>query len=235
MKSDEFRKTLIPDERENSLSRPVACFHFQNYSLSKSTGEKIPALLWMAVVFGAPVFLIKRRNYLMYTTAGALAGFEIVLLLILQATAGNMYQFTGLVISAVMAGLALGSGIDRPGLKKLTPVMTGVALIIIYLLSGFSADYILTLFNKSFIFIIILIMAIVPSFFTGHLYRELVINGRNFNSPSEIYGSDLAGSALGFIIVSAISVPVLGLTITIILLSALIFAGLLLGTTVNKY
>jgi spermidine synthase len=235
MKSEEFTKTLNMDERENSLSRPVASFHFQNYNISKNAGGKIPAFILMALVFVSPAIFIKRRNYLMYTTAGALAGFEIVLLLLLQATAGNMYHFTGLIISAVMTGLALGSGINYLWLNKITPVMSAVSIGIIFILSGFSTDLFLTIGNKSYILIIVLFMALLPSFLTGHLYRELVNRGSSHNTPSEVYGSDLAGSALGFVIISTISVPVLGLKATIILLSVLIFAGILPGATANKY
>ncbi len=49
----------------------------------------------------------------MYFSASALAGFEIIILLALQLTVGNMYQLTGLVIAAMMAGLAAGAGTGK--------------------------------------------------------------------------------------------------------------------------
>ena len=58
------------------------------------------------------MLLIKRRYMLMYFSASALAGFEIIILLTLQIIIGNMYQLTGLVIAGLMAGLAIGSGVN---------------------------------------------------------------------------------------------------------------------------
>ena len=66
----------------------------------------------MFVVFALPVIAIRRKNLLMYFSASALAGFEIIILLTLQLTVGNMYQLTGLIIAGLMTGLSVGSGIN---------------------------------------------------------------------------------------------------------------------------
>ena len=62
---------------------------------------------------------------MMYFSASALAGFEIIILLTVQIIIGNMYQLTGLVIAGLMAGLALGSGANIKSLNGLSPVTTG--------------------------------------------------------------------------------------------------------------
>ena len=74
----------------------------------------------MIILFVLPAAAVKRRNMLMYFSASALAGFEIVILLILQVIAGSMYQLTGLIIAALMAGLALGSGINNRSLNNIS-------------------------------------------------------------------------------------------------------------------
>jgi hypothetical protein len=56
----------------------------------------------------------------------------------------------------------------------------------------------------------------------------------SFSDPASVYSADLAGSALGFVIVSGLAIPALGIRMTIILLSAIIFAALLFGTIRNK-
>ena len=74
---------------------------------------------------------------LMYFSASALAGFEIIILLTLQIIIGNMYQLTGLVIAGLMAGLAIGSGAKIKLLNGLSPVKTGILLLIdMYILTG---------------------------------------------------------------------------------------------------
>jgi hypothetical protein len=72
----------------------------------------------------------------MYFSASALAGFEIIILLTLQIIIGNMYQLTGLVIAGLMAGLATGSGVNFKSLHWLTPVKTGILLLLMYSLTG---------------------------------------------------------------------------------------------------
>ena len=102
---------MDPDVRVNRSAFPVACFYFQNYDFSKNLGEKIPAVIIIILAFAAPVLSVRRRDILMYFSASALAGFEIIILLTIQLTIGNMYQFIGIIIATLMAGLAAGAGI----------------------------------------------------------------------------------------------------------------------------
>ena len=111
-KSDEVNSLMDHGIKQNRSAFPVACFHFQSYNFSKNLDEKIPAIVLMILVFAVPVLTIKRRNLLMYFSASALAGFEIIILLTLQLIIGNMYQLTGLVIAGLMTGLAIGAGAD---------------------------------------------------------------------------------------------------------------------------
>jgi hypothetical protein len=69
---------------------------------------------------------------------------------------------------------------------------------------------------------------------TGHIFRELTREENGSLVTSKIYSADLAGSALGFIFISGFAVPVLGIQVSIFLLSALIFTGIVFGTIRNK-
>jgi hypothetical protein len=60
------------------------------------------------------------------------------------------------------------------------------------------------------------------------------MNTNEAETSSVIYSADLAGSALGFIIISGVMVPLFGIQVSVYLLSVLIFAGILFGTTNNK-
>ena len=68
----------------------------------------------------------------MYFSAGALAGFEIIVLIILQSTAGNIYQMTGLIIAGLMTGLALGSGFEWTLARKYPLLINSFFLILFY-------------------------------------------------------------------------------------------------------
>lgn len=220
--------------RENRSSFPVASYHFQSYNLSRYTGEKVPAIILLTIFFAAPLLLIKKRYMLMYFSASALAGFEIIILLTMQIIIGNMYQLTGLVVAGLMAGLAIGSG---TGIKLLTGISltrTGVILLVIYTLMGFLFNPITGLKYEFPVIVIIIFAAFLPALFTGRIFHELTVNRDEMSTASSVYSADLAGSALGFMLVTGAAIPVFGIRGSIFLLSALIFAGLLFGTLRNK-
>jgi hypothetical protein len=54
------------------------------------------------------------------------------------------------------------------------------------------------------------------------------------STASSVYSADLAGSALGFILVTGVAIPIFGIKTSIFLLASLIFTGLLFGTVRNK-
>ncbi len=82
---------------------------------------------------------------------------------------------------------------------------------------------------------LIVAIVLIPSFITGYLFRKLTISDNNGSLAASVYSSDLAGSALGFILISGVLIPVFGIRLSVFLLSGLIFAGILFGTDRNKY
>ena len=122
--------------RQNSTMFPVASFHFQSYNLSKSINEKSIAIILLMVLFAMPVVAVKRRNMIMYFSASALAGFEIIVLLTLQMSIGNMYQLTGLIMAGLMAGLAVGAGSGSGTLNSLSLRTYSLILVIFYVVIG---------------------------------------------------------------------------------------------------
>ncbi|MCX6325839.1 MAG: hypothetical protein NT144_04195 [Bacteroidia bacterium] len=233
-KSDEVNSLMDHRTKENRYAFPVACFHFQSYNLSKNSDEKIPAIVLMTMVFAVPLLTIKRRNLVMYFSASALAGFEIIILLTLQLIVGNMFQLTGLIIAGVMTGLAVGAGMDNSFLNSLLFRIKGIILMSFYIGIGLIFNYMLALKSGLPAVGLIILSAFVPALLTGHLFRELTMKPEGSATPSAIYSADLAGSAFGFIFMSGFAVPAFGIKVSIFLLSSLIFAGFLFGTIKNK-
>jgi spermidine synthase len=229
-KSDEIRSLFRKEVRKNTTAFPVACLHFQEYSFSRDLNEKLPAILLIIAAFVIPVIAVKRSNMLMYFSASALAGFEIIALLMIQMAAGNMYQLTGLIIAVVMTGLAAGAGTGT-----LFPGRTGfrmkvLFLAFVYLAIGLSFSLIHTGRGTFIPVLVIMLTTAVPSFITGNIFRELTTGTLQKEGAGATYSADLAGSALGFIILSGVAVPAFGIRNSIILLSLLIFAGIIFGT-----
>ena len=233
-KSSEVKSLINPEIRVNRAAFPIACFHFQSYNFSKSLNEKIPAIALMLLAFAAPVITIRRRNLIMYFSASALAGFEIIMLLALQLTIGNMYQFTGIVLAALMAGLSAGTGINIKFLNPLPLKIKALILIVYYTCAALCFNFILGLEGIFGTIFLIIISIILPSLLTGNIFRDLTISGENRSTPSLTYSADLAGSALGFILISGIAIPYLGIRNSIFLLAILILTGILFGTNRNK-
>jgi spermidine synthase len=233
-RSSEIVYLLDPEAKKNSSLFPVATFHFQTYSFSRDISEKLPSLVFLFIVFALPMVTIRRKNLLMYCSASALAGFEIIILLILQLTAGNMYQFTGIILAVLMAGLAAGAGTDIRFLNSISLRAKALSMAFYLAVIALAASFILSL-NSIQAIILILISALPPSFITGHIFRELTIADKNGSESSATYSADLAGSAFGFMLISGIAIPLIGLKASLFLLSGLIFAGILFGTERNKY
>ncbi|MBG0858428.1 MAG: hypothetical protein IQL11_02920, partial [Bacteroidales bacterium] len=140
-KSAEIASLIDRSVRLNTSTSPVACFHYQSYYFSRDIEEKIPALTLMILAFALPVIAVRRRNFMMYFSASALAGFEIILLLALQLTAGNMYQLTGLIIAGIMAGLATGSGVRIKILDSMSLKIKSLIVLTYYTAIAFAVDW----------------------------------------------------------------------------------------------
>lgn len=232
-KSQEVSALINHDMKLNRASLPIATLHSQSYHLSKNLDEKIPAMLLMFLVFVVPVFTIRKRDMIMYFSASALAGFELIILLTLQLTVGNMYQLTGLIIAGLMTGLAAGSGIKINLFDTILLRNKVIFLILFYLIFGMIYNYIIVPKNAIISVMEIMLAGFLPAFFTGHVFRQLTVRPEGLTASSQIYSADLAGSAFGFVFVSVIAVPLFGIKASMLLLAALIFAGILLGSVRN--
>ena len=117
-KTEEMTALMDRGIRQNKSSFPMRVI-ISSHTISANTWVRRYLLfIILTILFAAPLLLIKRRHMLMYFSASALAGFEIIILLTLQIIIGNMYQLTGLVLAGLMAGLAIGSGAKIKALNR---------------------------------------------------------------------------------------------------------------------
>ncbi len=233
-KSREVLSLMNSKIKSNRSTRPIACFYYQSFNLSKNLNEKIPAIILLALLFAFSLRNFKPENAIMYFSASALAGYEIILLLILQLTIGNMYQIAGLIIAGLMAGLAVGSGIriQIPGKNKV--ILKALFLIIFYGIAGFAINIIMEI-DRHFILTVLLILSgFLPAVITGSFFRDLTSGQTTDSGSSGVYSADLSGSALGFIAFSGLAVPILGISMSLLILPVLILAGVLFNSISRK-
>jgi hypothetical protein len=233
-KSEEVISLIDSSIIENRSTHPIACFYYQSFNLSKNLNEKIPAIVLLAALFALSLKTIRPENGIMYFSAFALAGYEIILLLILQLTIGNMYQATGLIIAGIMSGLAIGSGMDIPLFTNKPVGIKAFLLITLYVIIGICVERIMTLDGRLIVVGLLILSGFFPAVITGSFFRDLTSAGILNSNPSRVYSSDLAGSAMGFILFSGLAVPLLGITLSIFLLPVLIFTGFLFASVNSK-
>ncbi len=225
-KSDEIKSLMDKSIKKNRSAIPVACFYYQSFNLSKSLRNTNPAVYVLIIVFALPLIFIRKTGALMYFTASALAGFEIIILLSLQLIMGNIYQLTGLVTSGLMAGLAVGAGMKRGAPAFGSMVIKIILLMCFYLVIGLTINWHLSLSAGFHIIVIILLFSFIPALITGKLFRDLTFLNTGKNYVSGIYSADLAGSAMGFILFSGLTVPILGIEKSLYIAALLIVASL---------
>ncbi|MGC1392342.1 MAG: hypothetical protein WA816_15005 [Bacteroidales bacterium] len=233
-RSEEVLALIDHGAKQNRSSFPVACLHSQSYQFSKNLGEKVPAIILMFVVFVLPVASVKRRNLIMYFSASALAGFEIIILLSLQIMIGNMYQLTSLIIAGLMTGLAVGSGINKSYLNTISLRNKVILLMAFYIIFGLTYNIMIELRSSLISVMVTIISGFLPAMLTGQIFSELTGKKEGITITPSIYSADLAGSAFGFILISGFAVPLFGMRYSVFLLAALIFGGILFGTIRNK-
>ena len=225
-RSSAFLSGLDPAEKSNTLDFPVACLWFQNYNLSRSLTGLVPVLILIIVLFIMPSLTVRRRHLPMYFSAAALAGFEIIALVLLQSSAGNIYQGSGLIIASAMAGLAAGAGINRVFFPRYRLYALTAVMFIVYFSYSFVVDLILESNPGTPVIFIISTLVLVPAFFTGQLFRVLSESLED-DKLSGLYSADLKGSALCFALTAGVAVPAAWLHSSVLIIAGFALAALL--------
>lgn len=164
----------------------------------------------------------------MFTSGFTGAATELLLIITFQVIFGYVYIFIGIIITTFMAGLALGSRLSRSSKMK-NP------LRMLYFVQFFSGIYIgsiaLSIFyidglNSVILvkFIFVFMMFFVAAL-TGLQYGVSVCY-KNMNAGttvSEIYASDLAGSAVASLLLVIWLIPAIGIYLSLLMLTGFHF------------
>ena len=213
---------LNPDAEINQNMNPVLYYQHLVYWLSQFK-EKY----WLIVVFsGALAFFLffsgSESSKAMFLTGFSASGLELLLLFGLQVFFGNIYLFTSFVFTGFMIGLSCGSFLGKsfPEKNHMTSIqlLIGVfaALIGTTLFSSKMAEW-----NAWSIYLIYLAAILLIGGLTG--FQFVQVSQKNAGSYTEIsgktYSYDLAGSALGALVVSIFMVPKLGIVPSVLIIS----------------
>ncbi|HCI54798.1 MAG TPA: hypothetical protein PK910_01740 [Bacteroidales bacterium] len=234
MKTREILSVISQQSKINTLSSPVACYHYQTYTLTKDLGKIIPAIIILTLLFIFPIFTVRPGNLPIYAASASLAGYEILTLMAIQSTAGNIYHITGLVFAVIMGGLSAGALIKISAEYKTQLRIVMISLLVFYLSAYYLFNRIPSIDFQPIIILVFLTMSFLPSLMTGYLFKLISERGEKESIPAIVYSSDLAGSALGFIVISGIALPFLGSEVTLLILGLLIFIGLIFASFAHR-
>ncbi|NLJ42108.1 MAG: hypothetical protein GX431_00525 [Bacteroidales bacterium] len=227
-KTGEIMSVLDKSVPANTYDRPIACFYYQSLNLSKNYGAKLPSVIFLLLVFAVSLMTLRSSNGIMYFSALALAGYEITLLLVLQLAVGNMYQVTGIILAALMAGLAAGSGIDIRFLSDKGTGFKAIVLILLYIIAGLTVKEIMRSGNHVIAVFMIVIAGFFPAMVTGSIFRGLTEDRTYSKHVSGVYSADLSGSAIGFLVFAGLAIPLAGIGMSLMMLPVLAGIGFLL-------
>jgi len=215
-RSEYILGSLDKDVQVNKDFKPIAYYrellfwtsHFKfNYWM--------PAVVLLLLI----IFLLLRLNPVnlgLFASGFSASSIEVILLISFQIVYGYVYQITGIIITLFMAGLALGSLFLYKVIKvsianyiKLQICLAFYTLAIPYILWGMTLINIPNwVVHLVFLFITADIAALIGIQFT--FATKLQKKGIS-SIASESYSTDLVGSAIGALIVSAFLIPLLGL------------------------
>jgi len=231
MRGDQIILQVDGEAGMNSALRPVSSLFANILSLERmgNSGEMTTILVLLLLI---PFLFIRRGGIMMFTSSAALAGFGMIMIFILQITAGNIYILSAIILTLLMAGLAAGAARGHHLSLTRLSVCT-VLLAALYLVTGLLSPSLVTATPRTVITILFIFLP-VAGFMTGAVYRILTTAGMG-ETTGLVYASDLAGAALGYLTVATLVVPLAGIAGACYILAALILISGTVASVVIKH
>lgn len=225
-KSEQILSQVDRTAEMNRALRPVTSL-FANLLSLERMGMGGDMIFVVILLMFLPFLYFRKGAALMFTSSASLAGFGMIMIFILQMTVGNIYILTAVILTLLMAGLAAGSVFgNRLALKSLP--LCAALLIIIFIITGVLAPMLVTSAPTP---VLITIFTLLPAagIITGAVYRILTGKGPG-GMTGTIYAADLAGSALGYLTVATLLVPLAGIAKACFFLALFILLSLLFAS-----
>jgi spermidine synthase len=213
---EEINRIMDSEKAVNSDLKPRAYFGQINWWLGHFPRQVlIPVLLVLIILLISTVLPGSSTYSGMFIMGACAAGAEIILLFLLQISAGALYLLGGLLLSAFMAGLAAGSLPTYRGWTGRLADSRGVILVAYSAVSAAVGALALWIAGPGDLIlaktILLLILTFVSAWLTGLFFANLAransVPGRNGN----LYVFDMLGAAFGALAYPMVIIPIFGL------------------------
>ncbi len=175
-----------------------------------------------ALLFLVLLFVYRPLHKGMYISGFTGAGFQILLILMMQSLFGFAYMVTPIMITLFMAGIVLGTRLWKPvwgtpRILKLSGLLASMALAGVAMILLLIGDQLNT--NRMAGIWILGLLNVVPGLIVGAMYGMLLaLSGQEKGaSMGRLFHADLAGAALGTFVPVVFLLPLIGVTNTFIL------------------
>jgi spermidine synthase len=222
-------RSILKDAPLNSDMKPVAtstetALFFSKFKISNRLVVFVVLLLMLI-----PVYRLNASSVYMYITGFTASSLEMLTLLVFQILFGYLYAVSGIIFSVFMAGLATGSWIGLPAStnKIKTEYLQSIIGFLAFLVPLF-LTFLIKINLNFFTYPALFVLIFVPAFVTGMQFTLIVNNVKNNRTGATgyVYGVDLLGSALGFVIVSTLLLPLTDVLSAGIILAAVNFSAI---------
>jgi spermidine synthase len=193
-------------------------------------------LTWLILLISAPaillIILLKPVNAGLFSAGFSLSSMEIILIYALQIFSGYLFLLAGLVITVIMAGLAIGAAFTpgtalkgRTGLIRIQIIMGMIAIItpLLLFLTGTLSP------PPAIILPFIFAFAFTVSYLTGREFRVAseITEQSAIKATSGLYSAEMFGGAAGLLLTSILFIPAFGFIYTGMILLMINFASVM--------
>lgn len=247
-----YLSTRLSDERINYLMsslvktpvntdfKPVTYYYQMLFWLKHFSTNYFLIIIIVTALLFLVFSRLKPVSFAIFTTGFAASALEVILIIGFQVLYGFVYSSISIIITAFMLGLAVGSyymnkHIKLKGIKTLARIELIVAAysallpLILMLLSLFSGHKAVYYLSKALFPLLAFLLAILVGM-EFPLAARLSFKGLGVTTGT-LYSSDFAGACIGALLVSALLLPLLGVTFVCLIISALNMLSFLLVWT----
>ena len=233
--ADVRRAVTSENARVNRDFNPVLSYYHLRYWISKFEPHFgiLPVPVFLSIVLLVYLAGLRPVSFAVFTTGLAASVVEIVLLLGFQILYGNVYGKVGWVVALFMGGLAAGGfwmnrSLSRRTYRELVQLMIALAVFTclippILMAMGQFKERTWILISE---WIFFPCMVLAPAALVGMAFPLAGKLGFQGAAPTaaRLYTADYVGASLGVLLVSALLIPLIGLTNVCLLTGGLCLA-----------
>ncbi len=199
-----IKNAIIKEEKINSDLRPYLVeVIFKDWFLKYQTSPKYFFLIFFFLSL-TYLALIRREEYILFSTGFSLMGIELLIIFLFQIIFGYIYIKIGIIITFFLLGLFPGAFL---GMKIRKEKLLLSELLILLALSSYAIFLRFRLPE-----ILFLLYSFLFSFFCGMQFPVVAkIIGEERSPAASCFAADLIGGAVGTILIGIILIPAYGL------------------------